>query len=164
MEIVKTNNAELLALKVAALENATSYPEYKEIADMVVIEVPCFEYDTIRNQINENESLTRIDAEKLDLVLEIVQLISDHHFRVFSHDYICFCWRGFPILAILIKNDKIKYPSSRMIYVSLKVYKDELANLVAEKSIVRIMTGTFIGLILVAGIFIGYNLYEEIVH
>ncbi len=153
-----------MALKLAALENAISYPQYKvndmTIVEMAIIDVTTFDYATIKDLMRSNGALAYVDAAKLDLIYEIVKLLSDNKikYNIPFHNHVCFHWRGFPIVGIFVDDGVTKYPSSRTMSVSVKVYRDELQNLTTERTISNVLIGAVGGLLLMAGLYFGYKI------
>jgi hypothetical protein len=49
----------------------------------------------------------------------------------------------------------------RMIYISVKVYKDELSQHLTDKKLSRLVAGTIGGLLLVGGIIFGYTFLKS---
>lgn len=129
-------NIDNLDLKLKALEDAISYPSYKEVKDTCIVEVESFNYDEISKEITSNEKLTNLEGARIDLVLEMIKLLNDNKikFNVVLHNNIGFYWRGLPILILRITGGKQN--QERMMYISVKVYKDEYStNLGARRAI-----------------------------
>lgn len=156
---------ENIELKLQALEEAISYPKYKEEKDTCMIEVPSFSYDIISEKIQNNEKLTNLEGAKIDLILEIVKLMSDNKikYNVELHNYIGFYWRGLLIVTIKINSDQqeLQLVNSRMMYVSVKVYKDELQTAMTDRKISRVLAGTIGGLLVIAGAIFAYSVLRK---
>lgn len=115
-------------IKLEALEEAISYPPYKEVKDINVIEVERFDYDLIHDNIINNEKLTNLEGARMQMLLDMIKLLSENQVKlnVSTHNYIGFYWRGLPILAVKYNNVEYETNNHRMMYVSVKVFKDEL--------------------------------------
>lgn len=142
-------------LKLQALEDAISYPSYKEVKDTEPLEIETFDYSLISDHVKSNEKMTNLEGAKIDLLLEVANLLHSNKkkFNIDVHNYIGFYWRGLPILVVKTKTEE---QPTRMMYVSVKVYKDLLAERLADKKINRAMIGTFGGLLVLGGLFAGY--------
>lgn len=151
-----------LDIKLIALEEAMSYPSLKDknFNDACVIQVDSFTYDTISEQIKNNEKLTNLEGAKMDLILEIMKLLNDYKikYNVELHNTIGFYFRGLPILIIKVGTTPNQ---DRMIYISVKVYKDELSQHLTDKKLSRLVAGTIGGLLLVGGIIFGYTFLKS---
>ena len=98
----------------------------------------------------------------MDLILEILRILNDHKikYNVELHNVIGLYFRGLPILIIKITNDQLNN-QDRMIYLSLKVYKDELTQRQTDKKFSKILAGTIGGFLLFAGAVVGYKLFSN---
>ena len=151
--MIKLTN-DYIELKHQALDEAISYPPFKEVKDAMTIEVDTFNYETIENKVNNNEQFTNLEGAKVNLILEMIKLLSENkkRYNVDLHNYIGFYWRGLPIIIIKVNNEMIP---QRMMYISVKVYKDDLAEKITDKKISRVVAGAIGGLLIVGGIFAG---------
>lgn len=130
-------------LKIQALEEAISYPPFKKEKDVPTLEIDEFNYNTIKEKLKDtNNSST--EGVHNDMILDMVQLLCEYKtkFQIESHSYIGFYWRGLPILILQVMNETAKN-MSRMMYISVKVYKDELKVQVNDKKMQR---GVIVGL------------------
>jgi len=156
----KTSKIDNLDIKLIALEEAMSYPSLKDktFNDSCVIQVDSFTYDNISEQIKKSEKLTNLEGAKMNLILEIMKLLNDYKikYNVELHNTIGFYFRGLPILIIKVTGgDSIN--QDRMIYISVKVYKDELAEGLTNNKLSKLLAGTLGGLLLIGGVLIGYS-------
>lgn len=128
-------------LKIEALEEAISYPTFKEEKDGLIIEVDEFNSENIYEKVKNNEQLSHYEGADIDLIIEMVKLLENNikKFKIDLHNYIGFYFRGLHILTIKVNKDMI---TNRRMYISVKVYKDELKDKITEKKINR---GVFIG-------------------
>ena len=153
------NKIEHLDIKLNALEEAISYPSLKkqEFGDACIIEVETFDYDIISEKIKGNEKLTNLEGTKMELVLEVLRLLNDYKikYNVELHNTIGFYFRGLPLLVLRVMGNQVNN-QDRMIYVSVKVYKDELTQNLNDKKLSRYVAGIFGGLFLIGGVWIGY--------
>lgn len=149
-----------LDIKLVALEEAMSYPSLKDknFNDSCVIQVDSFTYDNISEQIKKSEKLTNLEGAKMDLILEIMRLLNDYKikYNVELHNTIGFYFRGLPILIIKVTGGE-SINQDRMIYISVKVYKDELAQGLTDSKLIKLVAGTIGGVLLIGGIIIGYS-------
>lgn len=148
-----------LDLKLQALEEAISYPTFRsEIKDTITLEMDNFDYDIISDKIKNNEKLTNLEGAKIDLILDVINLLYNNKkkFNVDIHKYIGFYWRGLPILIIKINREPTEEPPPRMMYISVKVFKDELADRIADKKMSRAVVGTLGGILILGGLITGY--------
>lgn len=145
-----------LDLKLLALDEAISYPAYREVKDATTFEIETFDYSNVSEMIKSNEKLTNLEGATINLLLEVTQLLDNYKkkFNVDMHQYIGFYWRGLPILIIKTKDSDD--PPPRMMYISVKVYKDDLAERIADKKVNRTVVGTLGGILLLGGIAAGY--------
>lgn len=146
-----------LDLKLQSLEEAISYPPFREVGGTTTFEMDNFEYDIISDKIKNNDKLTNLEGAKINLILEVINLLYNHKkkFNVDTHQYIGFYWRGLPILIIKINKEGID-PPTRMMYISVKVFKDDLAERITNKNLNRAVIGTFGGMLLLGGLIAGY--------
>lgn len=147
-----------LDLKLQALEEAISYPPFREVKDTITLEMDNFDYDIISDKIRSNEKLTNLEGAKINLILDVTNLLYNHKkkFNVDIHKYIGFYWRGLPILIIKIGKETSDNPPPRMMYISVKVFKDDLAERISDKKVNRAVVGTLGGILLVGGLIAGY--------
>jgi len=154
------NNIDNLDIKLNALEEAVSYPPLKkqDFGDACIIEIDSFNYDTISAKIRDNEKLTNMEGAKVELILEVLRLLNDHKikYNVELHNTVGFYFRGLPILVLKVTGNESNN-QERMIYISVKVYKDELSRGLTDKKLSRLLAGTLGGLLLIGGLFIGYK-------
>lgn len=137
-------------IKLASLEEAISYPQYKEVDGLTTIEVESFNYDLIKENLASVES---IDGEKLMLIDEIIKLLDENKlkFSIDKHNYIGLYWRGLPMLIIKTKETQMQ----TMMYVAVKTYKDEFEKRSNSKLGSRIM----IGVAVIGGLFMSYKFW-----
>lgn len=158
------NNIDNLDIKLNALEEAVSYPSLKkqDFGDACIIEIDTFNYDTISAKIRDNEKLTNMEGAKVDLILEILRLLNDHKikYNVELHDTVGFYFRGLPILVLKVIGNESNN-QERMIYISVKTYKDELSRGLTDKKLSRLLAGTIGGLLLLGGVFVGYKVMHN---
>lgn len=147
-------------LKLQALDEAISYPPYKEVKDAMTIEVEDFNYHIIQDKVKDNEEFTNLEGAKVNLILEMIELLGENkkRYNVGLHNYIGFYWRGLPILIVKINSNTIQ---QRMMYISVKVYKDDLSEKLTNKNISRILAGGIGGLLIIGGIFAGITLFRK---
>lgn len=154
-----------LELKQKALEEAISYPKLREDKETCMIEVPTFSYELISDKIQGNEKLTNLEGAKIEMLLEMIRLLSDYKikYNVELHNYIVFMWRGLPIITIKVTGDQQtpQLPQGRMMYVSVKVYKDELQTLMTDRKISRVVAGTIGGLLILGGAMFAYTFLKN---
>jgi len=146
-------NIDNLDLKLKALEDAISYPSFKEVKDTCIVEVESFNYDDISKEITSNEKLTNLEGAQINLILEILKLLNDNKikYNVVLHNNIGFYWRGLPILVIRVTGGKQN--QERMMYISVKVYKDEYStNLGARRAIKYTVVGFAVVSVLAVGL------------
>lgn len=155
---------ENIEIKLNSLEEAVSYPSLKkhDLSNVCVIEVDTFDFDLIQNKIKENEKLTNLEGAKMDLILDILKLLSDHKikFNVELHNIIGFYFRGLLLLAIKVTGTQTNN-LDRLVYVSVKVYKDELERRMNDKRLSKIMAGTIGGIIIIGGALISYSFIKS---
>ena len=156
-EEIKIDNVDI---KLQALEDAISYPLYKETKDVHTINVNSFDYDIISEQIIGNQKLANLEGAKIDNLLELIKLLADNKnkYGLDQHNYICFYWSGLPLVAININNSAIQ--KIRMIYVSTKLYRDELQNYLTDKKISNVV-GAMGGILLMGSIIAGYIILKK---
>lgn len=157
-----------LDLKLKALEEAISYPKLREDKDTCMIEVTQFNYDIIRDQVQGNEKLTNLEGAKIEMLLEMLRLLSDNKikYNIELHNHIVFYWRGLPIITIKVNNDNPdnQLHNGRMMYVSVKVYKDELHTYRTDRKISRVVAGTVGGLLILGGAIFAYSFFRSRSH
>jgi len=155
------NEIENLDIKLISLEEAISYPPLKKqnFGNACTITVDSFNYESVSEKIKENEKLTNLEGAKIDLILEVLKILNDHKikYNVELHNVIGLHFRGLPLLIINIINDKVNNENT-MIYLSLKVYKDELTQRITDKKFSKILAGTVGGIVLFVGGMVGYKL------
>lgn len=153
-----------LDIKLIALEEAMSYPSLKDrnFNDSCLIQVDSFTYDDISEQITKNEKLTNLEGAKMNLILEILRLLDDYKikYNIELHNTIGFYFRGLPILIVKVTGGQ-SINQDRMVYISVKVYKDELAQGLTDKKLSNMLAGTIGGLLLIGGAIIGYKLVQN---
>ncbi len=158
------SNIEHLDIKLNALEEAISYPSLKkqEFGDASIIEVETFDYNVISEKIKGNEKLTNLEGTKMELVLEVLRLLNDYKikYNVELHNTIGFYFRGLPLLVLKVTGNQVNN-QDRMIYVSVKVYKDELTQNLSDKKLSRYIAGILGGLFLIGGVWIGYTFVKN---
>lgn len=144
-------------LKLQALEEAISYPTYKEVEGAAIIEINTFNHEVISEKIKSNEKLTNLEGAKITLLLEVIKLLSDNtiKFNIELHNYIGFYWRGLPILIIKIKSDNPN--QQRMMYISVKVYKDEFNGKFIDKKMSRYLFAGVGSIVALGLLLIGYS-------
>lgn len=159
-------------VKLNALEEATSFPSFKEIKDAPIIEIEPLEpteslaeqhdvqldYYSIEQIIKNDEKIMNLEGAKVNLILDIIELLCDkkNKFYLNNHNYIGFFWRGLPILCLKINDNKQR---NRMVYISVKVYKDELDDYLNEQKVGK--TGTIVlASLVVVGLIGGYLYYK----
>lgn len=159
--IMANKQLDNIDIKMQALDEAISYPPYKEVKDATVIEIDKFDYDIISEKITSNEKLTNLEGAKIDLLLEMLKILNDNRikFNIELHNYIGFYWRGLPILVIKINGESIN--QLRMMYISVKVYKDELVEKLADKKLSKILFGGMGTILLLGGLLIGYTIIKS---
>jgi hypothetical protein len=142
-------------LKLQSLEDAISYPAYKEVGGTEPLEIDTFDYSLISDHVKSNEKIINFEGAQIDLLLEVVNLLHNNKkkFNIDKHSYVGFYWRGLPILVVKTRSEE---QPTRMMYVSVKVYKDLLAERLTDKKINRAIVGTFGGLLVLGGLFAGY--------
>lgn len=152
---------ENIELKLQALDEAISYPPYKEVEDAPVIEVDKFDYTVISEKISSNEKLTNLEGAKIDLLLEVIKILSDNviKFNIELHNYMGFYWRGLPILVVKINGESMNL--MRMMYISVKVYKDELTDALADKQVTKSLFRGIGAVILLGGLIFGYIIMKN---
>lgn len=161
-----SNKIENLDIKLNALEEAISYPSLKKQAfgDACIIEVETFDYDIIRQKIKDNEKLTNLEGTKMDLILEVLKLLNDYKikYNVELHNIIGFYFRGLLLLVLKVTGNQVNN-QDRMIYVSVKVYKDELNQSLSDKKLSRYVAGIFVGLLLIGGAWFATKIMRDAV-
>lgn len=151
---------EHIDIKLNALEEAISYPSLKKqevlFGDACVIEVETFDYNLISEKIKDNEKLTNLEGTKMNLILEVLKLLNDYKikYNVELHNIIGFYFRGLLLLVLKVTGNQVNN-QDRMIYVSVKVYKDELTQGLSDKKLSRFVAGIFVGILLIGGAWIG---------
>lgn len=149
-------------IKLTALEEAISYPPLKmsEYDSSWIIEVEEFDYKQISNTIKNHEKLTNFEGAKIDLILEIVQLMSENKikYNIGLHKTTGFYFRGLPILFITTTNNRVP-DNSRVIYVSVKVYKDELSQQTNDIKLTKLLTGFTAGALVFIGVICGASFW-----
>lgn len=145
---------ENLEFKLASLDEAISYPPYKEISASKIIELDEFNYDEIKKELIN--SVEYIDGEKLDLIDEIIKLLDTHQlkYHIKEHNYIGIYWRGLPMILIKTRSENVP---QTMMYISVKTYKDELIKRDMTKLGSRIVYGAGIAIAATAGFFFSYK-------
>lgn len=158
------NKIDNLDIKLLALEEAMSYPPLKDknFDDACVIQVETFTCENINEQIKNSEKLTNLEGAKMNLILEIMRILSDYKikYNVELHNTIGFYFRGLPILVIKVTGGE-SINQGRMIYISVKVYKDELAEGITNNKLSRLMAGIIGGVFLIGGAIIGYSFIKS---
>lgn len=158
------NDIDNLDIKLISLEEAISYPSLKkqDFGDVCTLTIESFSYDSISEKIKDNEKLTNLEGTKMDLILEVLKILNDHKikYNIELHNVIGLYFRGLPILIIKILNGQINN-QDRMIYLSLKVYKDELTQRLTDKKLSKILAGTLGGFAVLGGLVIGYKFMAQ---
>lgn len=153
-----------LDIKMLALEEAISYPSLKkqDFGDACTIEVSAFEYEAIEKQIINNEKLTNFEGTKIDLILDVVKILSEHKikYNIELHNVIGLYFRGLPLLIIKINNEQ-NNNVDRMVYLSLKVYRDELTQGLSDRKLTKIIAAGLGGILLSGVAFVGYKLLKS---
>ena len=147
---------ENLNAKLASLDEAISYPPYKELTASKIIEIESFNYEEIKeNLVNTVEY---IDGEKLELIDEIMKILDNHQlkFHIKDHNYIGIYWRGLPMIIIKTKGEN----TQTMMYISVKTYKDELAKRNNTKLGSRIVYGLGAA-VLGTGLIFSYKFFSD---
>jgi hypothetical protein len=142
-------------IKIHALEEAISYPEYKEEKEGIVIEVDIFDFDMITDKIKNNIKLADLDSAKINLTLEIIKILDKNRikFHIDRVGCISLCWRALPIIIIRLNKE---YSQKRMMYVGLKLYKDKLQEEITDKKLSRVAAVGIGSIILLGGAITGY--------
>lgn len=158
------SNIDNLDIKLNALEEATSYPSLKgrDFGDACIIEVDSFNYDLIGEKILGEEKLTNLEGTKINLILEVLKLLGEYKikYNVELHNTIGFYFRGLLLLVVRINGGKFNN-QDRMIYISVKVYKDELMQGLSDKNLSKVMAGVFGGILVIAGVMVGYMMMRK---
>ncbi|MCP6726293.1 hypothetical protein NL526_29990, partial [Klebsiella pneumoniae] len=78
-----------------SLDEAISYPPFKEVKDAMTIDVDEFNYEIIQNKVKANEQFTNLEGAKVNLILEMIHLLSENkkRYNVELHNYVGFYWR-----------------------------------------------------------------------
>lgn len=153
-----------LELKQKALESAISYPKLREDNDTWLIEVDNFSYDLISKQIQDHEKLTNFEGAKIDMILEMIKLLSDHKikYNVELHNYIAFYFKGLPILTIKVNNsENNSVNQGRMVYVSIRTYSDELESYLTDRKLSKVVAGTVGGFLILCGGIFAYSFLKS---
>jgi len=147
-------------LKLKSLEEAISYPAYKEIKDSPIIEVNSFDYVLLEEKIKEAMPTINLEGGTENLLLAVIKLLCENrkHFRIDEQTYFSFNWRGLPLLIIKTKSD---VAPQRMVYVSIRVFRDDLDNNINEKKISRFIVSALGSVVLLIGLCGGFMLYKK---
>ncbi|ARF09610.1 hypothetical protein Indivirus_1_233 [Indivirus ILV1] len=139
--------------KLASLEEAISYPPYKEIEGLTTITVNTFNYDSIKEKLH-GQGMETIEGEKLVLIDEMIKLLDSNKIKysVNNHNYIVFYWRGLPILVIKTEGNN----KQTMMYIAVKTFKDESTKKAMTKLGSKIAFGT-LGVIAASGLLFVYS-------
>jgi hypothetical protein len=70
-----------------------------------------------------------------------------------------FYWRGLPILVVKINGESMNL--MRMMYISVKVYKDELTDALADKQVTKSLFRGIGAVILLGGLIFGYIIMKN---
>jgi hypothetical protein len=153
----KINN---LNIKINALEEAISYPAIKNgnFSESCIIETNEFNYEIISEKIKNNEKLTNLEGTKMDLILEVLRLLNDNKikFNVELHNTFGFYFRGLPLLILKI-TDGPTNNDFRMVYISVKVYKDTIKEDLNDIKVSKIVAGSLGSIFVLAVGMIGYS-------
>lgn len=141
-------------LQVKALEEAVSYPPYKEEDGVFTVVVDNFDQELIMEEININKSeLANLEGERLNLITDIISLIDNNKqaFNVNKVNYFVFYWRGLPSFGIKVGEEHTK----QMMYISVKTYRDGYTSNLTSRNL---LTGGAVllggALVVVTGMFL----------
>ena len=150
-------------LKLQALEEAISYPHFKEEKDAPFIDVDEFKFNLINDKIKINSQLFNTEGAHMEMILEMAKLLDEHRkrFKIELHNNIGFYWRGLPILIVKVKNENLSKEQNRIMYISVKVYKDDLKEKIMEKKMNRGVAMGIIGILVFGAAFAGFAFFKR---
>lgn len=138
------------------LEDAISYPPYKEEEDTFTIKVDTFNYNDICDNLRaSNNEMVSLEGEKMSLIIDILCILNDNKlkYNVMKMNNFVFYWRGLPILVVKVKSDTPN--TKQMMYIAVKTYQYGYNTKCTTRNLIT-SAGMLIGgiLVLTAGAFL----------